>query len=302
MLKNNKPFKNNNGMLEETNETKQKVTFNTVLSCADSQINIFCLDSGGTSHMCFNEHLFSEIYPIDDTYVKSALDKTVKTIAKGNVTFDVLVGNEIKGITLQNMLYIPNIKNDLISISKVTANNFTVKFLRSHASVINSEHETVLIAKREKDLYCVTAIVKSVSIMKEIEQWDQKFPHLNEKDLKKLQAQNMMYGKNFKPSYTLTDCKVCIQASGPRIHLGLFSPIAADPKLSLERKVAYKCPSRDFLSASFSIPQVSCGDAMRGSVCGQGWVSKNKSSLSTPIALNSVKSVRGLKRKIRRSS
>ncbi|GBM52583.1 hypothetical protein AVEN_71257-1 [Araneus ventricosus] len=128
MLKNNKPFKNNNGMLEETNETKQKVTFNTVLSCVDSQINIFCLDSGGTSHMCFNEHLFTEIYPIDDTYVKSALDKTVKTIAKGNVTFDVLVGNEIKGITLQNMLYIPDIKNYLISISKVTANNFTVKF------------------------------------------------------------------------------------------------------------------------------------------------------------------------------
>ncbi|GBL98972.1 Retrovirus-related Pol polyprotein from transposon TNT 1-94 [Araneus ventricosus] len=198
-------------MIAETNETKQKVIIDTVLSCVDSHRNIFCLDSGATSHMCFNEHLFTEINPIDDTYVKLAVDKTVKAIAKGTVTFDVLVGNQTKGITLQNVLYIPDLKNNLISISKVTANNFTVKFQRNHASVINSKNETVLIAKREKGLYYVTAIVESVSIVKEIEQWHQKFGHLNEKDLKKLQAQNMVYGMNFKPNDTLTDCKVCIQ-------------------------------------------------------------------------------------------
>ncbi|GBM84188.1 Copia protein [Araneus ventricosus] len=197
-------------MLAETNETKQKVIFNTVLSSVDSQRNIFCLDSGATSHMCFNEHLFTEINPIDDTYVTLAVDKTVKAIAKGTVTFDVLFGNQTKGITLQNVLYIPELKNNLISISKVTANNFTVKVQRNHASVINSINETVLIAKREKVLYYVTAMVESVSIVKEIEQWHQKFSHLNEKDLKKLQAQNMVYGMNLKPNDTLTDCKVCI--------------------------------------------------------------------------------------------
>ncbi|GBL88822.1 Retrovirus-related Pol polyprotein from transposon TNT 1-94 [Araneus ventricosus] len=53
--------------------------------------------------------------------------------------------------------------------------------------------------------------MESVSIVKEIGQWHQKFGHLNEKDLKKLQAQNMVYGMNFKPNDTLTDCKVYIQ-------------------------------------------------------------------------------------------
>ncbi|GBO23998.1 hypothetical protein AVEN_275153-1 [Araneus ventricosus] len=75
----------------------------------------------------------------------------------------------------------------------------------------DSKNETVLIAKRGKGLYYITEIVESVSIVKEIEQWHQKFGHLNEKDLKKLQAQNMVYGMNFKPNDTLTDCKVCIQ-------------------------------------------------------------------------------------------
>ncbi|GBM63712.1 hypothetical protein AVEN_147641-1 [Araneus ventricosus] len=76
--------------------------------------------------MRFDEHLFTEINPIDDTYVKLAADKTVKAIAKGTVSFDVLVGNQTKGITLQNVLYISDLKNNLISFSKVTANNFTV--------------------------------------------------------------------------------------------------------------------------------------------------------------------------------
>ncbi|GBM95568.1 Retrovirus-related Pol polyprotein from transposon TNT 1-94, partial [Araneus ventricosus] len=174
--------------------------------------------------MCFNEHLFTEINPIDDTYVKLAVDKTVKAIAKGTVTFDVLVGNQTKGITLQNVLYIPELKNNLISISKVTANNFTVKFQQNHASVINSKNETVLISKREKGLYYVTAIVESVSIVKEIEQWHQKFGYLNEKDLKKLQAQNMVYGMNFKPNDTLTDCKVCIQGKQTA------APFSKEPK------------------------------------------------------------------------
>ncbi|GBO10307.1 Retrovirus-related Pol polyprotein from transposon TNT 1-94 [Araneus ventricosus] len=160
--------------------------------------------------MCFNEHLFTEINPIDDTYVKLAVDKTVKAIAKGTVTFDVLVGSQTKGITLQNVLYIPDLKNNLISISKVTANNFTVKFQRNHASVINSKNETVLIAKREKG--------------KEIEQWHQKFGHLNEKDLKKLQAQNMVYGMNFKPNDTLKDCKICIQGKQTA------TPFSKEPK------------------------------------------------------------------------
>ncbi|GBM85899.1 Retrovirus-related Pol polyprotein from transposon TNT 1-94 [Araneus ventricosus] len=224
MLNNNKPFKNNSAMLAETNETKEKVTFNTVLSCVDSQRNIFCLDSGATSRMCFNEDLFTEINPIDDTYVKLAVDKTVKALAKATVTFDVLVGNQTKGITLQNVLYIPDLKNNLISISKLTANNFTVKFQRNHANVIHSKNKTVIIAKREKEFYYLTAIVESMSIVKEIEQRHQKFGHLNEKDLKKLQAQNIVYGMNFKPNDTLTDCKVCIQGKQTA------TPFSKEPK------------------------------------------------------------------------
>ncbi|GBN54549.1 hypothetical protein AVEN_85602-1 [Araneus ventricosus] len=167
--------------------------------------------------MCFNESLFTEINPIDDTYVKLDVDKTVKALAKGTLTFDVRVGNQTKGITLQNVLYIPNLKKNLISISKVTANDFTVKFQRNHDSVINSKNETVFIVKREKSLYYVTAIVESVSFVKEIEQWLQKFGHLNGKDLKKLQAQNMVNGMNFKPNDTLTDCKVSIIDSDSKV-------------------------------------------------------------------------------------
>ncbi|GBM00220.1 Retrovirus-related Pol polyprotein from transposon TNT 1-94 [Araneus ventricosus] len=99
-----------------------------------------------------------------------------------------------------------------------------MKFQRNHASVINSKNETVLIAKGDKGLYYVTAIVESVSIVKEIEQWLQKFDHPNEKDLKKLQAQNMVYGMNFKPNDTLTDCKVCIQGKQTA------TPFSKEPK------------------------------------------------------------------------
>ncbi|GBN16134.1 Retrovirus-related Pol polyprotein from transposon TNT 1-94 [Araneus ventricosus] len=170
------------------NDTNIEDNSNHEMDVMIDRFSVLDITAGVTSHMCLNEHLFTEINPIDNTYVKLAIDKTVKIIAKGTVTFDVLIGNQTKGITLQNVLYIPDLKNNLISISKVTANNLTVKFQRNHASVINSKNETGLIAKCEKGLYYVTAIVESMSIVKEIEQWHQKFGHLNAKDLEKLQC------------------------------------------------------------------------------------------------------------------
>ncbi|GBM29714.1 hypothetical protein AVEN_156900-1 [Araneus ventricosus] len=141
--------------------------------------------SGGSDVGRFLFRFDVEINPIDDTNIKLAVHKTVEATSKGIVTFDVLVRNQTKEITLQNVLYIPDLNNNLISISNVATHNFTVKLQRNHASVINFKNEIVLMAKREKVLYYVTAIVESVSIVKEVEQWHQKFGHLNEKDLKK---------------------------------------------------------------------------------------------------------------------
>ena len=74
----------------------------------EEKINIWCVDSGATSHMCANKSMFSEIRPYkSNKFVKLVNGDKVEIHGIGTAHLTVNSGKGTKGIKLYNTLYIP---------------------------------------------------------------------------------------------------------------------------------------------------------------------------------------------------
>lgn len=67
--------------------------------------------------------------------MRLAVDITTDIIGKGTVHLSVPSDNESKKIRLENALCVPELKTNLLSILKTTANGYNVNFQETHATV-----------------------------------------------------------------------------------------------------------------------------------------------------------------------
>ncbi|BES92275.1 Hydra magnipapillata [Nesidiocoris tenuis] len=120
--------------------------------------NIWCLDSGCSSHMCSDPEKFEEIRSME---MKLNLADTSTTNVKG--------------------------------VAKMTDNGFKVIFRKDRADISDENGRIVMRAEKKNGLFYVTTSQNSANnVMKKesstLMKWHQRFGHLNEQDLKKLNS------------------------------------------------------------------------------------------------------------------
>jgi hypothetical protein len=84
----------------------------------------WCLDSrcGTTSHVCNDRELFIDSQKAQ-CQLKLASNATTQAIAKERVNILISVGNQAKKIELENTLYAPDFRTNLLSIAKIVDKN-----------------------------------------------------------------------------------------------------------------------------------------------------------------------------------
>ena len=83
---------------------------------------------------------------------------STKIDGKGTVTFNTDVNGSVKSVTLNNVLYVPDLRQNLLSVAKITDRNCEVIFDKDRAAVIDSNGNHKLTADRVGDLYYVREI------------------------------------------------------------------------------------------------------------------------------------------------
>ena len=88
---------------------------------ATSRENLI-VDSGATCHMCNNESFFSELHPLSRPQKVIGGDRHVlEATAEGTVTIEMLLPDGgTKRCKLQDVLYVPNLSHNLVSVSKAS--------------------------------------------------------------------------------------------------------------------------------------------------------------------------------------
>ena len=94
---------------------------------------IWIMDSGATCHMCHNDKLFSTLHNVAGPIDVILGDRhTLTAIGRGNVVLDMMLPNgEVKPCVLHDVLYVPKLAYNLISVTKASQKGKIIKFTMS---------------------------------------------------------------------------------------------------------------------------------------------------------------------------
>jgi hypothetical protein len=128
----------------------------------------------------------------------------------------MLVGGQLTDTTITQVLHVPKMKNNLISMSKLILEGFKVEFNKDGYKVNNARGVAMAQARRDKNLYLLNVNVckDTTHITNYLENgamlWHERFGHLNMASLKELDA--MVDGMNLKEVSLHRICKRCIKS------------------------------------------------------------------------------------------
>ena len=86
----------------------------------------FILDSGATTHTCYKSELFTSIRPINISIKWGNTSNIIKASGIGNIK--IYFPSTKKLVTLENVLYIPELGVNLLSLNLITKNGFKLSF------------------------------------------------------------------------------------------------------------------------------------------------------------------------------
>ena len=137
---------------------------------------------------------------------------------KGKVVLEVTLPNgESKSCTLHDVLYVPKLAYNLISVTKASQTGKVVKFTKSACYILDRNHKIVAKAAKVGSLYQLDHKPnhERVNVAKQPETkedlWHKRYGHLGVSSLQKLANKNLVDGFDFNLSQDLTFCEACPQ-------------------------------------------------------------------------------------------
>jgi len=203
------------------------------------------LDSGYSSHMCGKKELFFGLNENFREIVKLGNNSSMIVKGKGNVRFQL---NGISHI-ITEVFYVPELKNNLLSIGQLQEKGLKILFQRGRCKVYHSEKGLIMEARMSSNRMFILSVKapSNVSacfntITKDSTQlWHCRYGHLGFKGMKILEQQKMVNGMPplKSPSKICKDCLVGKQQRDPfpkestwrasqnlqLVHAGICGPI-----------------------------------------------------------------------------
>ena len=195
------------------------------------------IDSGATSHMCRDKKVFTALYQLQDPIdVVLGDGRALTAIGRGDVVLNMLLpSGESKTCTLYDVLYVPDLSYNLLSVSKASRRGKVVKFKKSACYILDRKHTLVAKATREGGLYQLNcrpnheraALAEQSGSKEDI--WHKRFGHLGVKSLQRLSREGLAVGFDYDTSSQLTFCEACPQGKQHRNKFPASSTRADEP-------------------------------------------------------------------------
>lgn len=119
-------------------------------------------------------------------------------------------------------MYVPELRHNLLSISSVTDNSYTVMFNKDRATIKRKDGCVALMATKRDKFYIIDENEKHAALSndnydKDLQKWHQRFRHLNFSDLRKMKNKEMVSGMNLNVSNkSERDWEICAKC---KIHV-----------------------------------------------------------------------------------
>ena len=218
-----------------------------LVSIADQALSVsstdkectWIIDSGATSHMCADKKSFTTLYQLEDPIDVTVGDgRALTATGRGKVVLDIVLPNsKSKSCTLHDVLYVPELSYNLVSVAKVSQKGKIVKFTSNGCYILDEQHKMVAKAAKIGSLYQLNCrpnheLASVATPVSKQDIWHKRFGHLGVGNLQKLARERLADGFDFDASQQLTFCETCPQG---KQHRTSFSPSSrrADEPLAL---------------------------------------------------------------------
>lgn len=181
------------------------------------------LDSGASTHIVSNVNLLSNVCKQPKTKEIIVANQTVvPVLCSGDLQLTTCVGDREYTIDVNNVLCVPNLTTNLLSVSRIIASGNKVVFNQHGCLIYNSQNDCVGEALLENGVYRL--IVKKLqqplaAAMKcSSTTWHRRLGHINTNDLNKLKngaAEGVLFDDKSEDSKS--SCIVCCEGKQTRL-------------------------------------------------------------------------------------
>src|SRR3984885_14576424 len=190
--------------------------------------NVWHIDSGATAHMSSNKNLFKNFDSKYKGEVLLANGYKIQTAGSGNIFLHFIKDDgEIHVAKLCDVLYVPQLKGNLLSVKKLTNKGFLVLFEGNKCSIIKSK-ETIAVAEDKNGLFELR-IKEQTNEAKEtnmaqvaqsctgcIHVWHNRMGHRNSQAILNMVNQSKASWIAIKACNYTKECECCIQSKMTR--------------------------------------------------------------------------------------
>ena len=208
---------------------------------SSSEQNTWIIDSGATCHMCHDSKLFTDLHHLKDPLDVVLGDGHSSTASgKGKVKLHMKLPNgKIKMCTLHEVLYVPGLSYNLLSVAKCAQRGKVTKFKKDACYIMDKEHKLIAKASKVGSLYHLNHQSYDIkantakNTEKKEDLWHRRFGHLGECNLRKLAKDNLVDGFDYDATKEPTFCEPCIEGKQQRNKFPTSGRRRADEPLDL---------------------------------------------------------------------
>lgn len=178
-------YKNKCPLLQQN---KQSNAFSVVFLNGEYSKSEWYVDSGASAHMTANKDWINNVnFTPSLSEITVANDMKVPVVCSGDVQISTDCNYDI---TVKNVLCVPSLTTNLLSVSELIKNGNNVVFEADHCYIRNKKNELVAMANSENGVYRlqikVAECMLAAPAVASAELWHRRLAHINSSDMNKM--------------------------------------------------------------------------------------------------------------------
>ena len=196
------------------------------LSSKYNATNRWILDSGATCHMCNQEILFSDFQRLQKPLnVVLGDGRSLQATGLGSVVLKMKLPNGMsKPCTLHNVLLVPSLAYNLLSVTSASKKGKIVTFSKMKCEIRDNKSSLLAVGRREGSLYYLDdddTVHQACPTSEQSDDrgkiWHRRLGHLGAQGMQELARSKMVQGMDFDKKQEFGFCECCIQGKSHRL-------------------------------------------------------------------------------------
>lgn len=208
-------------------ESKKTNAFSAVFLSGNFSKSDFYVDSGSTGHVVSDVNMLSNIsYSPTVKQICAANKSTMSVLCSGEVDIVTVTPNFKYEVTLKEVLCVPDLRTNLISVSQLIKNGNKVQFEKDCCKIYNKKNSLVAIASLCDGVYKLevehqNSCLFTSPVEASSEVWHRRLGHINMSDQNKMKS-GAVTGVSYtdKAVISKSTCTVCCEGKQSRLPFG----------------------------------------------------------------------------------